>query len=646
MARFCGEKNTKPILEAAEYWRDHALVEDGSVLIDENLWQLSNFQALDEHFVDRLDMGEGTYYEKLETQLSETISEVKQLAAEMMWVIMLCPSNIKAQTKRDGIKTIWDWSDRPFPENSKWFSNEVLSGIGSGGTSFNTNRWRELVFFIRMMIEFKSLPIPERRRLLDDGWKFAEWLEKIPENNQRQLRNMLLFLLFPDQFERVFGGMNRREIVRVFNKNTKSQVKKMSALEIDKSLYEIRQSKVNEYGAEELDFYMRPLNKIWKKEESKEESKSHVTIRKKDVIEAIKEVDGRGIQADEKSSTYDLIYQANRYPPKLVYAVAHKYSSGEELDRSTFGGGEDTDCFKTLRDLGFCIERKDFVSILVNKFLKQADLAQNLAVGDYPNKHQGLDVKVSFGKGNFAKVPWVSFTGYDQRTIHGIYPVYLYYKSIGVLILAYGISDTNAPEKLWNDLDLKEKISDHLNTKYNHVADRYGESYIFRAYNVSGGQIPTSVTEELDEIIHEYHRLMSGGYSPTEQPTPLPIEEPIMEGYTINQALDGLFIEPEKFQNMVELLRFKKNMILQGPPGVGKTFFSKRLAYALMGEKAPGRLEMVQFHQSYAYEDFIQGYRPDGTGFTLRDGVFHRFCDKARRDPAKDYVFIIDEINR
>lgn len=116
--------------------------------------------------------------------------------------------------------------------------------------------------------------------------------------------------------------------------------------------------------------------------------------------------------------------------------------------------------------------------------------------------------------------------------------------------------------------------------------------------------------------------------------------------YTKQDFLDEVYMNGEQLDTLISLLENKKNLILQGAPGVGKTFTAKRLAYAIMGEKDDSRIQFVQFHQSYSYEDFMLGYKPVGDGFELREGVFYRFCDRARRDENNQYFFIIDEINR
>lgn len=116
--------------------------------------------------------------------------------------------------------------------------------------------------------------------------------------------------------------------------------------------------------------------------------------------------------------------------------------------------------------------------------------------------------------------------------------------------------------------------------------------------------------------------------------------------YSVVDFLDEVFINKEVFDDIVSVLRTKKNIILQGAPGVGKTFIAKRLAYAIMGVKDVDRVMMIQFHQNYSYEDFVMGYRPTTTGFELRRGAFYTFCKKAEIDSDNDYFFIIDEINR
>lgn len=120
----------------------------------------------------------------------------------------------------------------------------------------------------------------------------------------------------------------------------------------------------------------------------------------------------------------------------------------------------------------------------------------------------------------------------------------------------------------------------------------------------------------------------------------------ISEKYTRDNFLSEVFMKADRYDELVLRIRHKKNIILQGAPGVGKTFTAKRLAYSMMGEKDESRIEFVQFHQNYSYEDFIMGYRPEGAEFKLKEGIFYNFCQKASNNPKKDFFFIIDEINR
>lgn len=262
MSRYTGEEQAEQILNAASEWRQRCMINGNSLFSNNNFWNSQYLAEIESNVVNSQLELEGNFMLRLKEQLASVSPEAKQLTAEMLWLLYLCASNISIKTKREQIKTIWDLSGELLNTDHTMLQSTVLSGVGSAGTGFNTFRAREFAYLTNVLKALLALPSAEREARLSDGFSFGEWLSAIPENASRQFRHMLMFLLFPDEFERVFSSNDRRTIIRVFKPHQKEE---LSAVAMDRALLEIRHEQEEKQHTQQLDFYVPPLSSIWQK---------------------------------------------------------------------------------------------------------------------------------------------------------------------------------------------------------------------------------------------------------------------------------------------------------------------------------------------------------------------------------------------
>jgi 5-methylcytosine-specific restriction protein B len=172
MSIYNPNRKVTPIYNAAASWKDHSLLMDRSVLTEgKNLWTSVLLAELDQRFVRNLDVGEGDFLSKLKVQLSDGSPDCRQLMAECLWLLLLFPSNVGAAKKREIVLEIWSWSNEELDASHPLIADAVLKGIGSAGTAYNTHRWRELVFLIGALRDFKVRDVSDRDQILSVGFR-------------------------------------------------------------------------------------------------------------------------------------------------------------------------------------------------------------------------------------------------------------------------------------------------------------------------------------------------------------------------------------------------------------------------------------------------------------------------------------------
>ncbi len=262
MSRFNPDfENAPAVFDAATKFKDRCLLDQRGLFIDHSeVWSSKHFEALVDQYVRRPDESERSFYDKLYSQLLNCSPTEVALMAEIFWIVQLPTTNLAAAYKRSRVEWIWNANPpAPFPLDSPFLTDAVLSGLGSGGTGYNLYLWMEVAFAINAFADLAGRSHDDRRTILADGWTLADWLESIPSGKGRQLYHALCHVFFPEQFERIFSQSQKTKVARAHGIWTPDYRSSRPAM--DKGLLAVRQRLEHEFP-EGVDYYLEPVGTL------------------------------------------------------------------------------------------------------------------------------------------------------------------------------------------------------------------------------------------------------------------------------------------------------------------------------------------------------------------------------------------------
>jgi hypothetical protein len=656
MSRYHHNRDTTALLSAVEQWRDACLLADGSLFSTQALWAAEPLAELNRAFLQNPLEGDQSYLDKLKLQLAEVSPQAARLMAELHWVLLLFPHNINPATKRELIGELWALGGEPLAPAHPLLSDDVLGGAAHSGTAFNTHRWRELGYLIRLVEAYKAHPVEQRQRLLSSPWTFAEWLATVPGEGFRQFRHMLPWLLFPDHFERICTSRDKRAILEHYEKLPMQHLKKMSDLEIDLALLELRRRLEEEHGGE-VDFYDSPWIDQWRPSPSNwlmawNPNNWPWTSFQDDRLQI---ANGENVTMRWSTSSTQLREGDTFYlvrlglEPRGLIARGNIVSAPYEdahYDKARAANGDTTRFVDiTLTDL-----RDPNVDPFISMDELEADTTDDQT---WSPQGSGIEIKSRsaklvnqlWGRLPPVKAPEAAPATPKQEAIHISRPVNKVFYGPPGTGKTYHLRQHLMPnyESPANQVPTGEWLEEQL------VDTAWWEAIALALADL-GGNATVS-----DLLIHPYFkakaRVQGRANNPHLRQTCWGAlqQHAILESETVNTA-------PEK---RIQPLIFDKkpggHWILTGDwdeAGEGLREILTRLRKGPAKDSEPIKRHLtVTFHQSYSYEDFVEGIRPQtteggGISYEVRDGLFKAFCQRARQDPKQRYALFIDEINR
>lgn len=652
MSRYNPDHNAAAIYTAFDQWKQQCLLDGQTLFAAGPRWTPDLLEELRQRFVESPDESSAVFLEKLKGQMAHASPESIQLMAEMLWALMLFQSNVSAGKKRENIKQLWSWSGTTFPPGHPLMQDDVLGGLGSAGQGFNRYRADELAWLIRMLEAFNRLPKEQRLIYLREPWSCAEWLDSQPWARGRQMRHILLHLLFPDTFERMASPNDKVAVVAAFDGVPVATVKAWTMAEVDKALLAIRQEQEAAAGPE-VDFYISPWLERWRPQPGtwlfswnpeRYLWESFAQDRQKVLEGGELIVRWSCVSSKVKAGDAAFLLRTGQAPKGIIacgsvvngpYQDAHwdeaKASQGAMLDYV---------------DIHFTDLRDPFQ----DAFIALSDLESVAADNQQWNPQaSGIEIKPKAAAELMKRWSGLSKPGAISRQTSN-QPILI---EPPRNLIFYGPPGTGKTHRLKMQLSKYEEPVSKLTADEwmgANLQDAAWWQVVFMALYALGGRASVSQL-----IAHAYFaakaKFRAGnsslrstcwealqGHAVLESKTVQRDVAARRAPYVFDRDEQGDWLLAGDWQESCADWIERAEQIKQGP--------QQASAQQLR------RYEFVTFHQSYSYEDFIEGIRPlpaaDGQGivYEVKSGVFKRLCERAKQDPQHRYAIFIDEINR
>ena len=619
MARVAGGE---AVYEAAEHWVDAALRRDDSLFTPgEPIWSLANLTDFHKRFAGQPDDSKDTFLNKFERQLHGARSQIYQLAAEILYLnyLIVYPRTISGEKKRENVNRVLHWSETPVAIPDHLIGAQD-SGFVNPGPAFGVSLPAHIQLIAEFLQHWKSLPAGTHEQKLGDPWEFKKELDSIDVPRSVAQSMALLHLAYPSVFEPILSEKHKNRIRETFGSMIKT-----NSDDVDRSLLNLRRNLNRTYGVD-FHYYSSDVRTVW----------------------------------DPRLSEWErFIGWARRFAEHSSFDRWERYYKEEVASnigeaKSALISGKDNwiqalrEAFNPPNNLTRWSEHKPFLDWCAKNPEAAAEALQSLwhKQSSLPSATREFlsRVPADSPSGKNTRVKIAAFLAmaidpYDCPPFR-VTTYQAAYKLTGYPLPA---SDADEADVYQHALGFLDKVLAEASNCGLELRDRLDAQSVLWSLTA----------ERFDDVLPDAEHDAFKRYLAQIPPTPDSADEDgesglVLPSESLKDVAKRLLWHPAHLRNIQRLLQDKRQVVFYGPPGTGKTYVALELARHFAGaEDATG---LVQFHPSYAYEDFVEGFRPADQngqpGFQLREGPLKRIADKARAQPGATHVLVIDEINR